>query len=243
MINKNRPGDNSIKRVKSEPLRAKVYAQLKEKLLWGEWKDGEKLPSESDLCKLFGVSRVTVRAAVQQLEILGLVEIRQGGGTFVRNFSSLDTTDSLQPLIQIQKHQDIITVLEYRKIIEKGTIGLAQEKIVPEDIESLEAIYKTMKQSTSDINLFSEADLAFHYCIAQISRNPMILKTYTMINEILSQAMSDIVSLLGCGDGLTYHRRIIEALKAGDKQNSENIMEEHIDITIKRVLENNICHL
>jgi GntR family transcriptional repressor for pyruvate dehydrogenase complex len=180
---------------------------------------------------------VTIRAALQQLEILGLVETKHGGGTFVRNFSTINRVDTLHPLIQLRKNQDLITILEYRKIIEKGTAGMAQERITPGDIVSLEENYARMVDATEDLQAFSEADLAFHYRIAEITRNSIIIKVYSLINDILSVAMTDIIRLLGSRDGLTYHRALIDALKAGDKAKTEAIMEEHIEVTIQRIRE------
>jgi GntR family transcriptional repressor for pyruvate dehydrogenase complex len=228
---------HDIQPIKAESLRAQVYGKIKEQLMRGVWKEGEKLPPEHEFCTMFGVSRVTVRAALQQLEILGLVETKHGGGTFVRNFSSIERVDTLHPLIQIQKNQDLITILEYRKIIEKGTAGMAQERVTPEDIASLEEIYARMVGTVEDLKAFSEEDLAFHYRLAEITRNPIIIKVYSLINDILSAAMTDIVRLLGRRDGLTYHRALIDALKAGDKAKTEAIMDEHIDVTIRRIQE------
>jgi GntR family transcriptional repressor for pyruvate dehydrogenase complex len=225
-----------IQKVKTESLRAKVYAKLKEQLTRGIWKEGEKLPSEHELCSLFGVSRVTVRAAIQQLEILGLVETKQGGGTFVKTSSPADQVDAFHPLMRIRKNQDLIAVLEYRKIVEKGAVGLAQDKIGPGDIESLEELYQGMVDSKDDLKAFIEADLAFHFRIAEICRNSIIIKVYGLINEILSVAMVDIVHILGRRGGLKYHRAIIDALKLGDKARSEALMEEHIEVTIQEIL-------
>jgi GntR family transcriptional repressor for pyruvate dehydrogenase complex len=226
---------NRITKIKADSLRSQVYVQLKKQLLRGAWKPGEKLPSEKEFCRLFGVSRVTVRGAVQQLEILGLVETRHGGGTFVRDFSSIEKMDTFHPLFQIQKNQDLITVLEYRKIIEKGAIGIAWENTGPEDISFLEETYRTMSKDTDASAAYIEADLAFHYRLAQITRNPIIIKVYDLLNEILSTAMTDIVRLLGRKIGLTYHRKIIDALKKGNKAECESIMEEHIEATIRAV--------
>jgi GntR family transcriptional repressor for pyruvate dehydrogenase complex len=226
---------NTIKKIKADSLRSQVYAQLKKQLLRGVWKSGEKLPSEKEFCRLFGVSRVTIRGAVQQLEILGLVETRQGGGTFVRDFSSVEKVDTFHPLFQIQKNQDLITVLEYRKIIEKGAAGIAGENISPEDIRFLEETYRTMTKDTGASAAYIEADLAFHYRLALAARNPIIIKVYDLLNDILSVAMKDIVRLLGRKIGLTYHRKIIDALKKGDKGECESIMEEHIEATISAV--------
>ena len=179
--------------------------QLKAKLLEGVWKTGEKIPSENELCESFGVSRVTVRAAIQQLEILGLVETKHGGGTFVKDFSSISAMNAFHPIMQINKNQDVITVLEYRKIIEKGTIGLAVPKLTEKDIEFLEETYETMKGCTDDAEKHAKADHLFHYRIAQIARNPIIMKVYDIIDQILATAMVDIVKLLGSemGSGIT----------------------------------------
>ncbi len=225
-----------LKRIKTESLRSQVYVQLKSKLMEGIWNIGEKLPSENELCESFGVSRVTVRAAIQQLGILGLVETKQGGGTFVRDFSTIDAVDTLHPLMQINKNQDLITVLVYRKIIEKGTIGLAVPKITDKDMEYFEETYATMISCTDKPAKHATADHAFHYRIAQIAHNPIITKVYGIINGIISTAMVDVVKLLGCEIGLRYHRKLIDALKGRDKAMCEALMEAHIEETIQAIL-------
>jgi GntR family transcriptional regulator, transcriptional repressor for pyruvate dehydrogenase complex len=227
---------DTCQRLKTGFLRSQVYSQLKSQLMKGDWKVGEKLPSENELCTLLSVSRVTVRTALQQLEILGLVETRHGGGTFVRDFSSIDAVDTFHPLVQLQHNQDLITVLEYRKIIEKGTIGIAVMKITESDILGLEDNYTKMLSLTEDPETFAVIDLEFHYRIAQIARNPIIMKVYQIIDEILSAAMKDIVKLLGPGLGIKYHKEIIEALKRGKKSECEPLMEEHIERTIQAVI-------
>ena len=199
----------------------------------GVWKIGEKLPSENELCATFGVSRVTVRAAIQQLEILGLVETKHGGGTFVKDFSAIDSMDALHPFVQLNRNQDVITVLEYRKVIEKGAIGLAASKITKEDLAFLEKTLASMKANKKDPEKIAEADLAFHYRIAEIARNPILSKVYALINEILSSAMFEIVTTLGMDLGLQYHKKLIDALKSGDKTLCEEVMAEHIDKTIE----------
>ena len=227
-----------LKKIKTESLRSQVYMQLKTQLMEGVWKAGEKLPSENELCATFGVSRVTVRAAIQQLEILGLVETQHGGGNFVREFSSINALDTLHPLIQISENQDIITVLEYRKIVEKGTIGLAVPKLTDKDIEYLEETYSTMVAlaGTDDSVKKANADHSFHYRLALIAQNPIIIKVYELINVILASAMVDIVGLLGTEIGLHYHRKLIDALKSRDKALCEKLMDEHIEETIQKIL-------
>ncbi|MDR2788880.1 MAG: FadR family transcriptional regulator [Candidatus Accumulibacter sp.] len=231
-----------LKKIKMESLRSQVYMQLKNQLMKGVWKAGEKLPSESELCALLGVSRVTVRAAIQQLEILGLIETRHGGGSFVREFSSVNTVEALHPLIQINGNRDIITVLEYRKIIEKGTIGLIAPKITKNDIDKLEENYRlTVSLSRTDqTQKQAEADHLFHHQLARITDNPIITKVYEVINIILSSAMIEIVRLLGTEMALRYHRQLIDALKTGDKALCEATMEAHIEETIQKIRNKNL---
>jgi len=227
----------SIEKIKAKPLQTQVYTSLKEKLMHGVWKEGEKLPSENEFCTMFGVSRVTIRAAMQQLSILGLVEIRQGEGTFVKNFSITRNMEAIHPLIQIQQNQDLITVMEYRKIIEKGTIGLALEKITDDDFAALEKTYVIMTEENCSDEAFIQADFGFHYELAQISKNSMIIRIYELLHEILFVAMQDIVHLAG-RTGPKWHRRIIDALKHGNKAECESIMEEHIQKNIEVIQKN-----
>jgi len=228
-----------LKSIKKESLRSQVYVQLKSQLMEGVWKVGEKLPSENELCASLGVSRVTVRAALQQLEILGLVETKHGGGNFVRDFSTINAMDAFHPLIQINENQDIITVLEYRKIIEKGAIALAAPRITKKDIAFLEDTYATMVACTNDAKKHANADYLFHYRLVQIAQNPIVTKVYGIITVILSAAIVDIVDLLGCEIGLRYHRKLIDALKKGDRLMCEALMDAHIEETIQAILGTN----
>ena len=125
----------------------------------------------------------------------------------------------------------MITVMEYRKIVEKGTIGLAKEKITESDFALLEKTYEIMADETRSIDEYIRADFAFHSHLAQISRNSMIIKVYELIHEILLTAMRDIVYLAG-RTGHVYHRQLIDALKNGTKAECEALMESHIERNI-----------
>ncbi len=225
-----------LKRIKTTSLRAQTYASLKSQLMKGVWKVGDKIPSESELCASLGVSRVTVRTAIQQLEILGLVETRHGGGTYVRSFGTADAMDILHPIMQVRKNQDVITVLEYRKIVEKGAVRLAAARATEADLQSLEESYAAMCACAGDPERFAEADLDFHLRIARMSRNPILIKVCEIVHEILATAMTDIVTLLGPEQGVKYHRLIIDTLRKRDADACEALMGEHIELTIESML-------
>ena len=221
-----------LTRITSESLRLQVYKQLKERLVSGFWKPGEKLPSELELCKIFGVSRVTVRAAIQQLEILGLVETRQGNGTTVTQFSSISALEHFHPLVQIHKNKDLIHVLQYRKVVESGAIAMAVDKFSEEDFAYLEEKLAVMKATTKNLRKHAKADFQFHHRVAECTGNPVIIKVYALIHDMISDSMADVVDLLGCEIGLKYHRLLIEALKKRDKGLCQRTMEEHLQKTI-----------
>ena len=225
-----------LRSVKSDSLRLKVYKQLKEQILKGKWKPGDKLPTEKELCDIFGVSRVTVREALQQLGILGLVVSKQGGGSYVSEFNPAISLNSMIPLMYFNKYNDVVRILEYRKIVEKGTIGLAVEKVTDGDLDELADFVRKMEKFKANRKLHAQEDLKFHYKIARLVDNPIILKMYEIMNEILLSSIVDNVSILGPEEGIRYHKKILEVLKARDKKLAEEAMEEHIDSAIKRIL-------
>jgi len=130
---------------------------------------------------------------------------------------------------------DLFHVLEYRRIMEKGTVVLVAEKATPEDIAELKLSYAKMVQQKHDIRGFAHSDLEFHLDLARASGNPIIMKVNSIIKDLLSVSMENIVETLGTRDGLDYHQRIIDAIEAHDTLLAESIMEEHIVRTIQRL--------
>jgi GntR family transcriptional repressor for pyruvate dehydrogenase complex len=205
-----------------------------EQVLKRIWLPGSKLPSESVLAERLGVSRVSIREARQRLVSLGLLETRHGEGTFVRRYGAETSMSALLPMLALSPTA-IRDVLEYRRIMEKGTVALVAEKATAEDIASLRQSYALMVEQQFDMDAFAHADLGFHMALALASRNPIIIKVNSIIKDILSVSMESIVQKLGTRDGLDYHQRLIDAIEAHDAKLAESIMEEHVVRTIERL--------
>ena len=216
-------------------LRMQTYQELKKLIEGKTWEIGDKLPSEKDLCIQYDVSRVTIRSAIQQLEAVGLVQTHQGGRTLVMRHHTKGSVSSLNPLKSASLQEDIIKVLEYRMVVEKGTIGLAVQQITDDDLVELEEIFNTMIVFHDDLDKFSKADYLFHQKIAESSKNPILIQANQSIEEALSNAMKSIVSILGCAIGIRYHRLLLANLRKRDKAKCEQLMEEHIQATIDGV--------
>ena len=226
-----------IKPIKRNNISSQVFDQIRDQIVKGEWTPGTKIPSENEFSRILGVSRITIREVLKKLTTLGLLETRQGEGTYVRELSADNFMDSLLPLLVLD-NPGTIQILEFRRVIEIETVGLAVDRANDDDIRNLECILAKMKQYEDDLKKFAVEDLKFHISIAEITKNPLIIKVISIIRDILKVSMQDIVGELGTKDGLYYHKKIIEAIKLKDRNMAKQLMEEHIIITIERLTEN-----
>ena len=219
----------AIRKIKKVRIGDQVFEQLKQMIAEGEWKPGDRLPSETDLADQFGISRVTVRQALQRLSALGLIETRLGEGSFVRKAEIEETLDQLIPTVYLS-HDSIEQVFEFREIIETASARLAAKRAEPDDIRELRNAHKRCEEAAQkdDQNAFSEADLAFHFRIGEISRNPMIIRTNQILQETLRATMSEVISRMGYEHALHYHEQIIDAIEAHDETAAAERMAEHI---------------
>lgn len=111
----------SLKQVKKANITEQVFTQLKQQIISGEWKQGDRLPSENELGEILGVSRVTVRQALQKLTVLGLVETRSGDGSYITN--NLGALMNIMVPVAYLNNNDVLQVLEFRKVIEAESAG------------------------------------------------------------------------------------------------------------------------
>jgi DNA-binding FadR family transcriptional regulator len=223
-----------LKNIKKESVRVQVFRQLRDQVLRRTWPPGCKIPSEHELSRTMGVSRVSIREGIQHLVSLGILETRHGEGTFVRELSGEIYFNSLIPLMALDE-TDIFHVLEYRRIIEKGTAALAAERATVHDVAEMEAVYDRMVRSQDDVAEFARADLEFHLVVAKATGNSVLIKVNNVLRSVLSVSMENIVSTLGMRDGLHYHRLLIEAVKSRNAPQAEQLMEEHVVGTIERL--------
>jgi DNA-binding FadR family transcriptional regulator len=225
-----------LKPIKKKSVRGQVFLQLRDQILRRTWPPGSKLPSENELSKTMGVSRVSVREGIQHLVSMGILETRHGEGTFVRELGGGAQVhfNALLPLLVLDDI-DILQVLEYRRMVEKGAAALAAERASDEDLAEMEAVYGQMVQFRDNVAEFARADLEFHLVLAKATRNPVIIKVNNVLRSILEISLENIVSTLKMVDGLHYHRLIIDAISAHDAEAAESIMQEHMDRTIVRL--------
>ncbi len=216
-----------IKKVVHQSIGEQVFEQLKEQIFNNEWRSGEKIPSENDLAVSFGVSRITVRQALQKLMALGLIETRLGEGSFIKEAVPGINMNPLIPMAYLNENP-LMELLEYRKVLEGNVAELATQKASEEEVAKLEEAYLLMEQVKDDLQMFSKMDLNFHLLLANMTKNSLIIQTFHIFNDVLNRAFTQIVSKRGNSAGIYYHQLLLEAVKSRNSSEAKRIMDEHM---------------
>jgi len=220
--------------VKIEPIKKSnlpdgIITQIKNVIINGELKPGDKLPSERELAEKFRVGRSTIREALKALSYAKIV-IRTRGGTIV-NRNVLDYfIDSLSEKL-ICKYIDFKDLLETRKILEIKLVSLASQRATTEDIEIIGNIFKKMNMETKgNPRKFIIDDIKFHESIAGAAQNRVLYEIFIAVRSLLRKSQEEVVKDPGIiKRSLEYHRQIFEAIKKQNASEAEIAMYNHLD--------------
>lgn len=216
-------------RAKASTVTDGVVDYLTEAISSGQWKPGDRLPSEAQLCSQLGVSRITVRSAIGRLSALGLVESQQGKGSFV----CAPSMSLSIPLLPMQ-NADRLSVFEFRKIIESESAALAAIRASSADVRAMEDSIMGMERDLSDKEV-AHYDMEFHTLVAQASGNEVIQHVFRMMQETYAKMFEHNVSKRGAA-GAEYHRRILLAIQTRDMDAARQHMLDHLDDTMRSIL-------
>ncbi|MGI6095660.1 MAG: FadR/GntR family transcriptional regulator [Lachnospiraceae bacterium] len=218
-----------IKPIKRTKLNDEVFQQLKELLINGTWKQGEKLPSENELTEQFGVSRITIRQALQRLAALGWIETKTGKGSFVCAPDVGNVMEQLTPLVYLDENA-IYQANEFREMLDTWSAKLAALRADDADVEALRDNYRSMKACSEegDWQKFAQLDLKFHVMVGEITKNQLICKTYHILNDAIQTSVYQMVERMGFL-ALKFHLQLIEAIAAHDEKEAERIARIHVE--------------
>lgn len=211
---------------KSSTTVDQVYEYLSQNIQSGQWKPGDKLPSEADLCGLMNVSRITVRSALGRLSALGLVYSQQGKGTFV-SVPPPPKEDSL-PLFY---NMDRLSLFEFRKIIEGESAALAAMRATAEDVAAMRDAIMNM-ESGKTVKEIAEQDMRFHELIAKASGNEIVQYIFRITKDTYINMFLENVSHLGA-NGAIHHRQILLDIQVRDSDAARQHMNAHLDETAR----------
>ena len=161
----------AIQAIERKKVSDEVFEQIKGMIVSGNWKPGDKLPSEKELTELFGVSRVTIREALKKLASYNIIETSQGRGSFIRNMEGVSLFDNVMLSVYVNSAEEstIRDMMEFRGIVEIESVYLATQRATEEDFQKLRENYLKMTQR-STVHLFSKYDLEFHKYIAKMTK-------------------------------------------------------------------------
>ena len=216
----------------------KIVETFQDKIIQGELKEGERLPSQDKLAKIMGVSRGTLREGLNQLVLMGIIEMRQGSGTYVKSITPSSFMTSLSPALLMDK-SSAEELLDARLYIEGAVASLAAKRAKGEEIRELGKILNEMKDDlkAGNIENFINKDVEFHILIAKSSRNQVLMKVLQTIRDILYQFIADFFSAMPetVKNAVDYHTKIYRAIERHDPIEAKKQMESHILSLIRRM--------
>ena len=212
--------------------RDKVYegvAKQIERLILKKLQPGDKLPSERELAETLGVSRSSIRDAIRSLELMGMVEPRQGAGTIVREISSESLVNPLANAIK--RKEDLIgELLDFRKMLEPQLAARAATRASPDEIAEMEDILDRQDRKLRAGESAIAEDSEFHYAIALASGNSIVLKVLDTLMDLLRDSRERSLQEEGRPQkSLAGHRRILTAIKRRDIDGAKAAMRRHIE--------------
>ena len=212
-----------------------IARQLLDYLLSGQIKPGDRLPSERQLAETLGVGRSAVRDALRPLLLLGVLEARQGDGTYLRKPESVLLPQAVEWGLLLGEHTTF-DLVEARTYVEIATAELAAKRRNDDDLFGIRAALERMAAPDLDPEAFVEADLAFHLRIAEASRNLVLFGTLASIQSLLRVWISRVIGAAhDTGPSYREHIPIFEAIEKADGAAAAKAMGAHMASATSRL--------
>lgn len=222
-----------ITRIAPRKIYEEIADQIKEQITSGKLLPGVKLPSTRELSERFQVGRSTVREALSALKAMGLVEIHQGEGSYVRKVNPSDVEmPQLESLLM--SRTTILELLEARKALEVSNAELAALKRTDEDLQAFESLLEQMQHNLGDESIGEQADICFHLTLAKATHNSIIVRLLETISSQMELAIRETRRLQMYSNKSVStqlweeHYGIYEAIKAGDPDLAQQRMRQHL---------------
>ena len=225
----------SFETIKKESTLEVIVQQIKDQIKKGILKPGEKLPSERKLADLLGVSRASVREAIQALAFSGYLEVIQGKGTYILEMAI--KYDEIVNFFSEFSNYSLDYLMEARIMLEGEFARLAALNASQEEIDVIEKIFNEIAKS-KDLNSFVVKDLEFHLTIAKATHNPFMNGLMKIIGEMLYKETKKIIKISKDTRVNTIEttRNLVQAIKQRNAEQAKELMSEHIG-NIRKSLE------
>lgn len=232
-----------------EPINSKkIYEKITDALLGlirsGELRPGDRMAPVGTLAAEFGVGRSAVREALSALRAMGLVEMRQGEGTYVRAFSS-DTLSKYLATGLLMESREIDDLLDIRELLESDAASRAASRGNAEQINDILLALESMKETNESATAGEDADFAFHMAIARASGNRLLAQLMASVSKTIVTAMRETRRLWIFSQKSALkkmdqqHRRIYQAIVNGEAQQARQAMLDHLD-SVRKIVKQSV---
>lgn len=221
-----------LKPIRTRKIYEEIVDQIRELIARGELKPGDRLPAERVLVERLKVSRASIREAISALELMGILEVRSGEGTYVRKLRSEAVVAPLAWMITMEEGT-VLELLEVRKFLEVQAAGMAAQRADENDLRELALALEDLKAEVNNPTSDGSSDHRFHYNITRASKNKIMIRLMDAISDLMAYVLKTSRSKLYEGKytpALLYeeHIKIYEAIKAGDVMAARERMLAHL---------------
>lgn len=216
--------------VRQAPLVHQVSEQFRGLIEAGTWPVGTKIPGENQLAGELGVSRGTVREALRSLSLTGLLEPRVGDGTYVRATNEISGV-----LVRDELSATLEHVLDARAGLEGAAARLAADNHTQRGLAAMEVALeaRSTAHEAGDLDGYVTADMAFHRGVVEASGNPLLLRLYDAVAEVLTESIHDTATIPEDPRIRDAHYSLVAAIREGDPETAAQASYALID-SVKR---------
>ncbi|PKN13131.1 MAG: FadR family transcriptional regulator [Deltaproteobacteria bacterium HGW-Deltaproteobacteria-4] len=224
--------------IRPKKISAQIAEQIRNSIMSGEFVPGDRLPPERELAEMFGVSRPSVREALNILGASGLVEALQGGGTTVLSLMEQGSGNALSDMIRIEQER-ALDVIEVRKCMESWTAYFAAQRALPEDLRRMEEIVDGMRQNLETLQPSEDLDANFHIVIARATHNVVWLHLMQNIFDAMKEFQRGVWRAVYLTEDdqkqlFNHHHSVFQAIRSGDAERARVLMLEHLGFAEER---------
>lgn len=203
--------------------------QLERMITSGEWPVGTRIPPEGELTKKLGVGRNSLREAIRALVHMGLLQTRQGDGTYVRASSGLSVA-----LERYARQADVYFVLETRRGLEREAARLAASRRTDQDLAALESAITRQRQAikAEDEDSLIDADIQFHRAVISAAHNPVMVDLLSHLgsgHDTTVRAVVESATAQTDSRGLRVHVNLVRAIRSGNPSAAAKAADELLD--------------
>lgn len=219
-----------------------IIDNIRELVLKGKLKAGEKLPSERELAEMYGVSRVPVREALKTLEFLGIVQSIRGDGVYIQNIQARDLLENVEFAIQDNDNDVLTELFEARSAVEVKAAQLAALRRTDQELEEMQEAVLDMERDLSLKRDASMSSYKFHLLIIKASHNRVLYRIHDNLSDMLKLSRKKSLGIKGHSEvALDFHKQLLSQIRNKNAEVAGELMADHLHMA-SLAIANNINH-